>query len=722
VPSTEVTLGAPIVSSVPEVIPTHTNTALTREDVFPLSLADAEDIRLARIARSNHQNNVLFTTSVEVPGFRGHLRAQNIFEVTNPDEPRAARAGVFDDLWDAGAELQDDDPDLRNLLFNKRGSTDLLPFTTQFVTPADLGVAAGYLRELDGTGARTDDDARDIVVQVMRGYRLSIDPGTKTIYDSSNNLNLSKTDANGVATWKLYESTAGAVAVAGSPPRSPDIDPPFFHGTEYGVGGAVEGEGFFWDNFNRETVVYYTSNAGILHAFEGDTGAEIFGYLPDDVLGLDPNEVGGSRDTVADFVRLVVTENNGIINHQFMLSGVPNIDDVFFRSDNGGDDGWHTALAFGRGRGGRFLTLLDVTDPRNPKLQWNRGNREGIVDGLLDGLGETWSVPVMGNVDTRLNTSQVDNRVDQWLVFSGGGYGCNNSLDEGEFLFALRVEDGIVYHRAQVTSDPAAAIPNNALPATPRLFNPHAADSKDFRDYVTRVYIPDVQGRVWKLDTSDRDTGEWTFNVFAEMGLDQPIVASVTTLVDAFDPNRVFVMAGSGGDRRAPVPSGGFKFRTWVDTDIDGENTTQFGATDPPVAEVVFFPEERMFVPAVTAGIVNSPAGAVVFFAASREDFNLTTCAVTFSSTLYSRAVEGGLPGFDLDSTQAGEDYTSLGDTKAQGLFMRDGNLYVSESGGLAASGSVGVWGETFRDEPAPAGFGQFTLQLLVEGFRISPF
>ena len=49
IPETEVTLGTPIVSSVREVIPTHTNTFLTRQDVFPLSLDDADAIRaLAR--------------------------------------------------------------------------------------------------------------------------------------------------------------------------------------------------------------------------------------------------------------------------------------------------------------------------------------------------------------------------------------------------------------------------------------------------------------------------------------------------------------------------------------------------------------------------------------------------------------------------------------------------------------------------------------------------
>jgi hypothetical protein len=725
IPSTEVTLGAPIVSTVKEVIHSHTDTSLTRNEVIPLSLSDPDLIRQARIARADHRDNVLFSSSVEVPGFRGHLRATNIYRVTDETQPRTAREADFTQLWDAGEELQDDNPDARVLFFNRPNQTGRpLPFDTSTVTPADLGVSAGYL------GTLTDDDARDVVVQVMRGYRLVLDPLTRSPYDSSGNLNFSLLDANGEPTWKLYESTAGAVAVISNPPRSPDFDPPLNHSSGplgYGVGGSIAGEGFFWDRFNRRTLVLYASNAGILHAFDGETGEESFGYIPDDAMSLAPGEVPGSRDTLKDFVQLVVTENNNVINHRYMLSSPPNVEDAFLRSDHGGDDRWHTVVAVGRGRGGRFMTALDFTDaasnPNNLRLLWNRGNREGINDGQLDGLGETWSVPVLGNVDTRQDPSQTANRIDQWLVFAGGGYGCNNSETEGRFIFAFRVEDGFLYHRAAVTSVPGAPIGPNAVPATLTLYNPHQEDAADNKDFVTRVYAPDLHGQVWKLNTSDPDPSTWTMNVFAEMGPEHPITAAVTLMKDVFQPNRVFVIAGSGGDRRAPIPAAGFKLRAWVDNDADGANTTQYTVNSAPAFEQIFNPEERMFVQPITLGQIGDPLPPVVFFAASREDFNTTSCVVTFTSTLFSLGVLSGLPLFDLDSTQVGTEQTSLGEGKVGGLAGRDGNLYLSESGGLGVAGSVGVWGDgTFDDDPAPPGIGQFTLQLLIEGFRISPF
>ncbi len=719
IPETEVTLGSPIVGTVKEVVHSHTDTALARTDVIPTDLTDADEIREARIARADHRNNVLFTTSVEIPGFRGHLRATNIYRVTDETRPRTARAADFTELWDAGEELRDDDPDARVLLFNRPNSTALLPFDTATVTPAELGVAAGYLR------ARTDEDARDIVVKVMRGYRLILD-ATGDPYDASGNLNFSRFEANGEPTWKLYESTAGAVAVVGSPARSPDFDPPLNHAFEYGVGGSVAGDGFFWDNFNRRTLVVYASNAGILHVFDAETGAETLGYIPDDAMSLEPGEIQGSRDTLKDFVELVVTQNNNVINHRFTLSSPPNVEDVFLRSDHGEDDEWHTVVALGRGRGGRFLTALDFTNAAalgGLRLLWNRGNREGIDDGPIDGLGETWSVPVFGNVDTRLGPSPTADTVDQWLLFAGGGYGCANAANEGEFLFAFRAEDGFLYHRAAVTGVAGAVIPKNALPATPTLFNPHQTDSADNKDFITRVYIPDLHGQVWKLNTLDPVPSNWTMNVFAEMGPAHPMTAAVALMQDTLQPNTVYVTAGSGGDRRAPVPSGGFKFRAWIDRDADGANTTQYAAGSAPAFEQVFNPEERMFVQPVTTGKIGDPRPPVVFFAASREQFEPTTCTATFTSTLYALGIVSGLAEFDLDTTQAGFEQTALGPTKAQGLFVRDGNLYVTESGGLSSKGSVGVWGDnTFDDDPAPSGIGQFTLQLLVEGFRISPF
>ncbi len=266
--------------------------------------------------------------------------------------------------------------------------------------PSDLNVTTGYLSSIDGQGALSPGDAKDMVVQVVRGNRLSIHTVTNTLYKPNGDINFSKVDVNGNNTWKLWDATGSAPAVVLAPPRSPDFDPPLYHASDYGVGGTTSDDGFYWKHFNRRTMVYLGTNGGVMHAFDAETGNEVYGYIPDDVMGLQSGEVTGSRDLLKDFVELVVAENNGIVNHKFLLSAPATSKEAFFRGDRGGDDDWHTVLTFGRNAGGRFITALDVTDAGMPVLRFNEGNREGISQGLLDGLGETWSTAVLGNVQT----------------------------------------------------------------------------------------------------------------------------------------------------------------------------------------------------------------------------------------------------------------------------------------------------------------------------------
>jgi hypothetical protein len=721
VPASTVTLGSPTVGTVREVIPSHTNGAITPPDhvgdVGPIG-ADGDDIRAARTVRANHQNNVLFSSSVDIPGFKGHFTAHNIYRVTDPQNARTARQADFTQLWDAGQRLQLRAPDTRNILFNRRGDPTLRPFTTGAVTPADLGVGVGYLNVIDGVGALTANDARDMVVGVVRGFRLSKHPTTGTLYAPGGAINFSGIDQFGQPTWKLYDAI-GAPAVVGNPPRSPDFDPPQNHATKYGVGGKQAGEGFYWDHFNRQTMVYLPTNGGMMHAFNAQTGDEVFAYIPDDAIGLAPGEVAGSRDLLADFVALVVAENNGIANHQFFLSGSPSVQDAFLRSDFTGDDDWHTILSFGRGRGGRFVSALDVTDPLVPKLRFNVGNREGLNDSLLDGLGETWSTPVMGNVATDNPSSSLD-RTDQWLAFLGGGYGCSNASLEGQYLYALRLEDGSVYHRAQVTNDPTAAIPYNAVVAMPALYNPHAEDVADGKDYVSRVYVGDLQGRIWKLVTTSLSPTGWTFGKFAEVGLDQPITTQVALLDD---PNnqQVYVMAGTGGDVRVSSAGSTFKFVALKDIDAEGASTTQYPLGSPAFWSRNLLSGERVYVTPVTIGEMGDGGTAMVFFAASNPGFSVQTCSGFFTSSLYALGIVSGAAEVDLDGSGA-DASVNLGDSKVAGLYARDGNLFVSKSGGLGSAGSLSVYGDGDFSDDIQSGGNGITIQVLVDSFRISPF
>ncbi len=189
----EFVLGPTVVGSVWERIPDIpglelSGSPVTTDDVL-WDGTDLQDARLARSLRADLDNNVVFSTSVTTPGFKGRLKAVNAYTVTDygtQDEIRTIDTADDDILieqggsllWDAGDILQQRDPDDRTILFHQRdGTLGLFEVTGDDgldESLADLlGVDQYYLSELDptGVGAATKADAARIVIQVIRGYQ-----------------------------------------------------------------------------------------------------------------------------------------------------------------------------------------------------------------------------------------------------------------------------------------------------------------------------------------------------------------------------------------------------------------------------------------------------------------------------------------------------------------------------------------------------------------------
>jgi hypothetical protein len=111
-----------------------------------------------------------------------------------------------------------------------------------------------------------------------------------------------------------------------------------------------------------------------------------------------------------------------------------------------------------------------------------------------------------------------------------------------------------------------------------------------------------------------------------------------------------------------------------------------------------------------------------VFFAASQPGFNTATCTGFFNSSLFALGLLSGQAEVDLNGGGPDESI-SIADSKITGLYAREGQMYVSKSGGLGSgAGNVTVYGDgDFSDDVSTGGSG-ITIQVLVDGFRISPF
>jgi Tfp pilus tip-associated adhesin PilY1 len=440
-------------------------------------------------------------------------------------------------------------------------------------------------------------------------------------------------------------------------------------------------------------------------------------------------------------VELLVNRLNGTINHEFYIDGSATLEDAFLD-----DDKWHSLLAFGRGRGGKFYTVLDITKGKDwdgntgnvealpvndatnhPILRFTVGNKDDVVDADVgggptnyDGMGETWSVPVMGPVKTGSG--------NQWVLFAGSGYGCDGT-DEGRYLYVLKIEDGSIVRKfGPIANNATAPVTHNAMIAWPTIFNPHEAGEDDNRDFVTRAYIGDLQGNVHKLECSNTDPDQWTFNVFYSLGVNQPISAPIA-IMNQKNMNKILVFVGTGGDSRVTLPADEFfVFAGFVDNDIDGANTPGTPITDPTSGDAFILdlpPGEEVFVSPVVASAADGADGTV-FVATTKPQIN-ADCEYEFSSTLFAFDATTGLGAFDLDpATDGTQSSTDLGTQKVTGLYFRDEHLYVSQSGGIDAAAQTSVLGSNdFSSSDKSGGLGGgggAIIRVLTWNYRLSPF
>ncbi len=229
------------------------------------------------------------------------------------------------------------------------------------------------------------------------------------------------------------------------------------------------------------------------------------------------------------------------------------------------------------------------------------------------------------------------------MVFAGSGYGCVGT-DEGRYLYVLKLEDGTIYKKfgpiADVVDGGAGepGVDQNALVATPGLHSPHEPGVNDGKDFVTRVYIGDLQGVIHKLDLNDSDPANWEFGVFFEVtseadlaegqGLhNQPISVQAAPL-RLTSSDKILLFVGTGRDSRVTLTDPE-RFKMVGIEDVDSAGVIAAGDAAfkgslivvAPSGDKFFFDlpdQERIVVPPVLAR--NTATNGVVFFASFRAE------------------------------------------------------------------------------------------------------
>ncbi len=229
----------------------------------------------------------------------------------------------------------------------------------------------------------------------------------------------------------------------------------------------------------RKKTVFVGSNDGLLHAFNDDTGEEIFAYAPN-ILASSNASSGYHYLTDPGYA------------HNWYVDLTPTLSDVYMNTNFGG--GWHTILIGGLRGGGRGLFALDVTDPS--KL--TEANAEKIVMWEFSSaddpdLGYTYSKPTIALANN-----------GRWVAIFGNGY---NDTGDGEAkLFIVDIEDGLNGWQPndyiEITTGVGTTTDRNGL-STPAL-----ADT-DGNGTVDRVYAGDLEGNMWVFDLSGSNSTTW---------------------------------------------------------------------------------------------------------------------------------------------------------------------------------------------------------------------
>ena len=218
-------------------------------------------------------------------------------------------------------------------------------------------------------------------------------------------------------------------------------------------------------NATRQGVLYIAANDGMLHAFNGDTGDELWAYVP--------------RMVMPELYNLAT--DNWDVKHQFIVDGSPQVMDVYDSSASA----WKTILVAGLNKGGRGYYALDITDPYNPKGMWEICSDSTLCTVNDGDIGLTYGYPV-------ITKRAFDGK---WVVLVTSGM---NNVSPGSghgFLFVLDAFTGAILRKVDTGAGDTT---------TPSGFSKISAFANAFNvdNTATFVYGGDLLGNIWRLDMS----------------------------------------------------------------------------------------------------------------------------------------------------------------------------------------------------------------------------
>ena len=268
-------------------------------------------------------------------------------------------------------------------------------------------------------------------------------------------------------------------------------------------------------NSSRKKVLYVGANNGILHAFDANTGQELWGFVPPLLAGNLPTMINTALNT----------DKEGGSNAIYGVDGSPVVSNLFIQSplSVGGAKEWRTILMAPYGRGGAGFSVLDVTVPDRPIHYYSIYNdklnkkvhvithRAEISSYDYDSipseydytkLGQTWSSPRIARIpNSGAGDAVLDDDIN--VAIMGGGY---DDADEttGSNLTIVNLDNFGKINKVIPLNNITNNNITNSAPNTPLVLTPDSVgDGEIYRGAL--VYLNDLEGKITKFNLTNME-------------------------------------------------------------------------------------------------------------------------------------------------------------------------------------------------------------------------
>jgi Tfp pilus tip-associated adhesin PilY1 len=226
-----------------------------------------------------------------------------------------------------------------------------------------------------------------------------------------------------------------------------------------------------------------------------------------------------------------------------LLDGTPVVKDVVLSRAQAGVDGetgsaWRSVLLIGDRDGGRGMAALDVTDPTtsNWQFMWDISAEAGrCVQGEVacnpdndshperndfSMLGRTWGRPEIGSVqvcpDETTSCVPRETKLRELAVaVIPGGNGSGLGSDAGKSVFVVRMDTGA---RLAEFKSGNANVFNNCSVSDHQIDADMVGSVACFSTFpgtfMSRCFMGDAAGRLWRLELGSEITSAWTLTMF----------------------------------------------------------------------------------------------------------------------------------------------------------------------------------------------------------------